>query len=135
MTDLVGTTLKDQYFLRRLVDSGGTANVYQAWDRVRSTNMAVKILRHDLSSDSRLIIMFEEEAALLRQLQHPNIVRLYEFDKQDNIVYFIMDWVDGSNLRQAITKNQKPFTFDETLHILEPISIALNYAHQKKIFH
>jgi serine/threonine protein kinase len=135
MAGLEGTTLKDQYFLRKKVGSGGSADVYQAWDKKRSTPMAVKVMRQDLANDARLIKMFEKEAALLRQLSHPNIVRLYEFDKQDNIVYFIMDWVEGSDLKQAILKNQKPFTLESVIHILEPISVALDFAHKEMVFH
>jgi serine/threonine protein kinase len=135
MSDLVGTTLKDQYFLTRIVGSGGSADVYLAWDRKRSTHMAVKIMRQDLSNDERLIKMFEKEAALLNKLQHPNIVRLYEFDKQGQIIFFVMDWVKGSDLKKSILEKQGPFPLNEVDRILAPISIALEYAHKEKIFH
>jgi eukaryotic-like serine/threonine-protein kinase len=135
MADLLKTTLNNQYFLRKFVDSGGTADVYQAWDRKRSTNMAVKVLRQDLANDSRLIRMFEEEAALQNKLTHPNIVRLYEFGKQEKILFLVMEWIDGSDLRKAINESQKPFSLDKVTSILVPICSALDFAHKENVFH
>jgi serine/threonine-protein kinase len=135
MANLVGKTLCDRYFLRELIGSGGTADVYQAWDNLRSTRMAIKVLRHDLAISPRFFQMFAKEAELLRKLEHPNIVRLYEFEKDKDVVFIVMDWVEGSNLRQSITNRHRPFSLEETSHILQPVCSALNYAHQQKVFH
>jgi serine/threonine protein kinase len=135
MPDLEHTILSKRYFLKQKVGSGGSADVYQAFDRLRSADMAVKVMRQDLANDSRLIKLFEQEAAILRQLDHPYIVRLYDFDKQDKIVFFVMEWVEGSDLKQAIAKKKKPFTLEEVIRILEPVSAALTYAHNKEYFH
>jgi len=135
MSSLVGTTLVDRYFLREAVGSGGMADVYLAWDSLRSSRMAVKVLRRDLAENRRFYEMFRKEAELLRKLEHPSIVRLYEFDKHENIVFIVMDWVEGTNLRQAISDRRKPFTLDEAAFILQPVCSALNYAHQNQIYH
>jgi len=135
MTDLVNTTLKKQYFLRRLVGSGGMADVYLAWDTLRATKMAVKVLRRDLASSQRFNQAFEKEAKFLSELQHPNIVRLYEFGKDGSTVFIVMAWVDGSDLRQKIAGRGRPFSLDEVAHILQPVCSALNYAHQMRVYH
>jgi serine/threonine protein kinase len=135
MGDLIHTTLKEQYFLRRIIGSGGSGDVYQAFDRKRDTNMAVKVIRQDLADDNHLIKLFEQEAAILKKLSHPNIVRLYEFDKQDRIAFFVMDFIEGSDLRQAITKKQQPFTLEEVKKILDPICKALTFAHNEQYYH
>jgi eukaryotic-like serine/threonine-protein kinase len=135
MSDLIGVTLKDQYFLRESAGTGGMADVYQAWDKIRSTRMAVKVLRRDLSNNPRFFRTFSQEARLLKQLQHPNIVRLYDFDKEGDIVFIIMDWVEGNDFHKLIVDRHRPFTFDEILHFLEPTCTALNYAHQNQVFH
>jgi len=135
MKTLIGTTLLDRYFLRELIGSGGMADVYQAWDKLRATKMAVKVLRRDLANSPRFFQMFAQEAELLRKLEHPNIVRLYEFDKQDDLSFIVMDWIDGSNLREVLRKREKPLTLDEVSSILEPVCSALNYAHQNKVYH
>lgn len=135
MTELTRVTLRNRYFLREQIGSGGMADVYQAWDNLRATRMAVKVLRRDLAQSARFNRMFEQEAELLRKLEHPNIVRLYEFDKEGDVIFIVMDWVEGTNLRQAINDHQKPFNLEEVSHILQPVSAALNYAHQNKVFH
>jgi serine/threonine protein kinase len=135
MSGLERTTLNKQYFLKRKIGSGGSADVYQAFDRKRDTDMAVKVMRQDLADDNRLIKLFEQEAAILKKLSHPNIVRLYEFDKQDRVAFFVMDYIDGSDLKQAIAKNQKPFTLEEVKRILDPICKALTFAHTEQYYH
>ena len=135
MNDLVGRTLLDRYFLRESVGAGGMADVYLAWDMLRSSKMAVKVLRRDLASNPRFFQMFAKEAEYLRKLEHPNIVRLYEFEKDGDIAFIVMDWIDGSNLRQAIINHKKPFTIDEVRYILAPVCSALNYAHQNQVYH
>lgn len=135
MTDLTHVTLLNRYFLREQIGSGGMADVYQAWDNLRATRMAVKVLRRDLAQSGRFNRMFEQEAELLRKLEHPNIVRLYEFDKEGDVVFIVMDWVEGTNLRQAINDRKRPFSLEEVSHILGPVCAALNYAHQNSVFH
>jgi len=75
MTTLKGATLNKQYFLRELVGSGGMADVYLAWDTLRSAKMAVKALRRDLSQNHGVLDAFEREAVLLQGLTHLFIVR------------------------------------------------------------
>jgi serine/threonine-protein kinase len=135
MTELLGATLLDRYFLRQHVGSGGTADVYLAWDNLRSAKMGVKVLRRDLANNSRFFQMFAREAELLRKLEHPSIVRLYEFERDGENVFIVMDWIDGTNLRQAIVNHKKPFTMEEVLQIIQPVCSALNYAHQNQVFH
>jgi serine/threonine protein kinase len=135
MINLVGNTLRDRYFLRELVGSGGMADVYLAWDKMRSAKMAIKVLRRDLANNPRFFQMFAKEAELLRKLEHPHIVRLYEFEKESEVAFIVMDWVDGTNVRQAITDRKKPFTLEEVNSILQPVCSALNYAHQNRVFH
>jgi len=111
------------------------ADVYLAWDALRSSRMAVKVLRRDLAENRRFYDMFRKEAELLRKLEHPSIVRLYEFDKHEDIAFIVMDWIDGTNLRQAISDRKTPFSLDEVAFILQPVCSALNYAHQYQIYH
>lgn len=135
MSNLTQVTLKNRYFLRDYIAQGGTADVYQAWDNLRATRMAIKVLRRDLAQSAQFNRMFETEAELLRKLEHPNIVRLYEFDKDGDIVFIVMDWVEGTSLRQAIDDRKSPFNLDEISRILQPVCAALNYAHQNKVYH
>lgn len=135
MSNLVGQTLKKRYFLRASVGSGGMAEVYTAWDNKRSATMAVKVLRRDLALNPRFFQMFAKEAEYLRQLNHPSIVRIYEFDREGDIVFIVMDWVEGKNLRQALENRKGPLPLAEVSRILMPVSSALYYAHQNRVYH
>lgn len=135
MSNLEGITLCNRYFLSQKVGSGGMAHVYMAWDKTRSAKIAVKILRRDSENHTRMFQMFAKEAELLRKLEHPYIVRIYEFDREGEIFFLVMDWVEGTNLRQAIDEHKGPFSMEEVSHVLQPICSALNYAHQNQIFH
>jgi serine/threonine-protein kinase len=135
MSDLTGHSLLNRYFLRQQVGTGGMADVYLAWDNLRSAKMAVKVLRRDLVHNPRFFQMFTKEAELLRKLEHPNIVRLYEFDRQGDAAFIVLDWVDGTNLRQSISERGRPFDLEYTSRILQPLCSALGYAHQSQVFH
>ena len=135
MDNLIETTLKNQYFLRRLVGSGGSADVYLAWDKMRNSNMAVKVLRRDLAMNRRFHQAFEKEAKLLEGLKHPNIVRFYEYQRQGDIAFIVMDWVDGVNLRKKFGELGRPLSLGEVAQILQPVCSALHYAHQMDVFH
>jgi serine/threonine protein kinase len=132
---LKDTVLKNQYFLRELVGSGGMADVYLAWDKLRSAKMAVKVLRSDLAGNAKFYKAFEKEAHLLEELQHPYIVRLYEFDREKDIVFLVMAWVSGVDLKKRITNLNRPLSLPEISQVLQPICSALHFAHQKKAYH
>lgn len=135
MTDLTGHTLLNRYFLREHIGSGGMADVYQSWDNLRSAWMAVKVLRRDLAATPRFFQLFAKEAEWLRKLEHPNIVRLYEFDRDNDIIFIVMEWVDGASLFKKITDRKEPFSLDDISRILQPVCSALFYAHKKQVFH
>ena len=135
MTELVGQSLLGRYFLREHIGAGGMADVYLAWDNLRSIEMAIKVLRRDLARDSRFFQRFEREAELLRELEHPHIARIYEFDHENDIVFLVMEWIQGTSLRDKIEDKGKPFSVKNTISVLHPLSTALFYAHQKGVFH
>ncbi|MGD2251606.1 MAG: FHA domain-containing serine/threonine-protein kinase [Anaerolineales bacterium] len=135
MAELKGKTLLKRYFLRKHIGSGGMADVYLAWDKRRGAEMAVKVLRRDLIHNAHFSRMFAIEAELLRKLEHPNIVRIYEFQRQGDIAFLVMDYVEGTNLRDEIGKRKKPIAVSRISQILKPVSVALNYAHKNGVFH
>ncbi len=135
MTTLKGATLNKQYFLRELVGSGGMADVYLAWDTLRSAKMAVKALRRDLSQNRGVLEAFEREAVLLQDLTHPFIVRFYESGSERGITYIVMAWVDGIDLKKRIEALNRPLSLGEIIPILQPVCSALNFAHQKGFYH
>ena len=135
MSGLEKQMLRQQYFLRRLAGQGGMADVYEAWDQLRSAKVAVKVMRGQGANQTAFTKSFQDEAAILKKLEHPNIVRLYDFDSQNNIVFLVMDWIDGINMRDLVQKKRAPLSVEEVSQILAAISSALNYAHLLGVFH
>ncbi len=141
MTDLTGTTLNNNYFLRELLGGGATANVYLAWDKTRSTQLAVKVLHEELAGDPGFQKMFKKEAEFMRELRHQNIVRLFDFgeDSRDRsrnkIVFIAMEYVKGPNLHGLLTDRKKPLGLKETSQVLAAVCKALHFAHLSKVLH
>jgi serine/threonine protein kinase len=135
MQNLKDSVLKNQYFLREFVGSGGMADVYLAWDKLRSSKMAVKILHRDLAENRKFLQALDNEARSLKKLGHPYIVRLFEYGSEKDIVYIVMAWIDGIDLKKRILSLKRSFSPAEAGKILEPICSALNFAHQKGIYH
>jgi len=135
METLSGRTLGNRYYLRELVGSGGMADVYLAWDQLRNAKMAVKVLRRDLSVNTHFFDRFANEAEILRRLEHPNIVRLFEFEREDDFAFIVMQWVDGSNLRQILNKSHRVLSLEDCSRVLGSVCSALHYAHENKIYH
>jgi eukaryotic-like serine/threonine-protein kinase len=142
MSNFTGKILQNNYFLRQHIGKGATADVYLAWDKVRHSELAVKVLHHELARDSRFINMFKKEAEFMRELRHPNIVRLFDFGEDKNTdkttgktVFIVMDYIKGSNLRGLLLERKAPFTIDEVSQILAAICKALYFAHQSKVLH
>jgi serine/threonine protein kinase len=134
-TDLTGETLCERYFLRELRGSGGMADVYQAWDRIRSAKMAIKVLHPGIEQQSLEYKLFEKEAELLRKLEHPYIVRLYEFEHHGQLLFLVMDWIEGTDLRQKIVDIKHPFPLEDISRILHPVCSALHFTHQNQVYH
>jgi serine/threonine-protein kinase len=139
MVELTGITLNHKYFLRELIGRGRMANVYLAWDQLRSTELAVKVLHSELASESRFLNMFKKETQFMRDLPHPNIVRLYDFGIEkrgaEKIVFIVMDYKKGCDLRRLLARRGLPLGTDEASQVLAAVCKALYFAHQSNVLH
>ncbi|NMC47677.1 MAG: protein kinase [Chloroflexi bacterium] len=135
MEDLTGRTLLGNYFLESRKGSGKIAEVYKAWDARKSVPVAVKVLRAGKQNGQNFYQYFSHEAELMSHLEHPNIVRFYDFCNDGGIVFIVMDWVEGSNLKEIIQRMHTPFNLETALVVMKPVASALNYAHTQKIIH
>jgi len=111
------------------------ADVYLAWDQSRNTKMAIKVLRRDLGNNPHFFDRFATEADILRKLEHPNIVRLFDFEREGEIAFIVMQWVDGSNLRQVLTNSKRILSLEDCSRVLGAVCSALHYAHENQIYH
>ncbi|MBX7244509.1 MAG: protein kinase [Candidatus Sumerlaeaceae bacterium] len=112
---------------------GGMGVVYKARQVRLDRLVALKVLHEQFSRDPHFIERFTREARALASLSHPNIVVLHDFGQVNDRFYFLMEYVDGSNLRQLIQSHKmKPA---EALAIVPKLCDALQYAHDNGIVH
>jgi serine/threonine protein kinase len=112
---------------------GGMGMVYKARQTKLERLVALKILPQETSSDSSFAERFTREARALARLNHSNIVTVYDFGQAGTLSYFVMEFVDGVNLRQLLRSS--PIAPRETLQIMSQICDALQYAHDEGIVH
>jgi serine/threonine protein kinase len=116
-----------------LLGSGGMGAVYKARQREIDRLVALKILPPEAASEPGFAERFTREARALAKLSHPNIVALHEFGHVDGLHYFIMEFVDGLNLRQLELAGK--LSPREALQIIPQICEALQFAHDEGIVH
>ncbi|HET6323700.1 MAG TPA: protein kinase [Planctomycetaceae bacterium] len=112
---------------------GGMGIVYKARQRQLNRPVAVKILPPASGERAAFAERFTREAQALARLNHPNIVQVYDFGQTDDLFFFVMEYVDGVNLR-ALMRDGK-LTPEEALKIVPQICEALQFAHDEGIVH
>ncbi|MEZ6123539.1 MAG: serine/threonine-protein kinase [Planctomycetaceae bacterium] len=112
---------------------GGMGIVYRARQIELDRIVALKILRPGISNDAGFAERFQREARALAKLNHPNIITVYDFGRRDSLYYFIMEYVDGTNLRHLERSgNLSP---REALQVVPQVCAALQYAHDNGVVH
>jgi len=129
--DLVGKKL-GEYEIVEHIGRGATADVYKALQPKLNRYVAIKVLSPLFADERAFRERFVREARAIAQLDHPNILPVYDFDQQDNLVYIVMQYVDAGSLADLLGK---PLPLDFVLEILEQVGSALSYAHSQGIVH
>ena len=101
--DHLRTALRETYAVEREIGQGGMATVYLAEDRKHHRQVAIKVLRPELSSTLGTE-RFLREIRLAAKLQHPHIVPLYDSGSADGLLYYVMPFVDGESLRDLLER-------------------------------
>ena len=92
----------DDYRIVREIGRGGMGLVFEAIDQSLHRRVAIKVLPSGLLSDPRNLDRFRREARAVARLRHPNIVSVFGVGQSDQYHYYVMDYIDGINLRQWI---------------------------------
>jgi serine/threonine-protein kinase len=123
------------YVIEQAIAAGGCGTVYRARHKVLGRRAAIKVLSRDLASSREMLQRFEREARAVNQIQHPNIVDVYDFSKlEDGRPYYVMELLEGVSLAEMM-RRQTRLTPPEVLEILEPVCAALDAAHRAGIVH
>lgn len=125
--------LADQYTIEREIGAGGMATVYLAHDQKHNRNVAVKVLRPELAA----VIgteRFLKEIEVTANLQHPNILPLFDSGEADSFLFYVMPYIDGESLRAKLDRETQ-VSLGECVRIGEAVANALAYAHQRGVIH
>jgi predicted Ser/Thr protein kinase len=116
-----------------LIGKGGMGAVYRARQAALDRIVALKILPPQVATGSNFVERFNREARALARLNHPNIVAVYEFGQAGGLSYFVMEYVDGVNLREL--ERAGKLSPREALQIVPQICEALQFAHDEGVVH
>ncbi len=138
----VGSVLRDRFLLKERVAGGSMGVVYKALDRRMAEAgagehwVAIKILSPQLSQNAQALRALQQEAAKGRCLTHSNIVRFIDLDRDDDLYFIVMEWLDGQNLAEILDSSDgKAMGIEEAIDIVEQTCRALDYAHRCGIVH
>lgn len=129
-----GQKINDRYEVVRSIGEGGMANVYLGYDMILDRNVAIKVLRGDLSGDEKFVRRFQREALSASSLSHPNIVEMYDVGEDDGLYYIVMEYVEGKTLKQLL-KKRGSLTISEALDIMLQLTDGMTHAHDSYIIH
>src|SRR5262245_14221097 len=122
-----------QLDILELLGQGGMGAVYKARQRGLDRLVAVKVLPPQVGRDPAFAERFTREARALARLSHPNIVAVHDFGQADGLYYFVMEYVEGVNLRQTMRGGS--LTSKDALAIVPQLCAALQFAHDEGIVH
>ena len=134
MSDLSGTTL-GQYQIIKPIGQGGMAKIYLAYQPSVKREVALKVLPYILQENVSFVNQLSQEVDVIAHLQHPQIIPVYDFGKQDDQIYIVMAYIRGGTLADRIDQASNGLPDQETIRLLDLISKGLDYAHSKGIVH
>src|SRR4029079_13846838 len=129
---MIGSQI-NQYKILEKIGSGGQGTVYKTLDTKLNRTAVIKILPPELTQKTANCRLFEREAQLCSQFDHPNICTIYDFHQADGVFYIAMQYIDGKNVRQLVSG--RPLELRSALSIAIQVTDALAYAHSKNIIH
>jgi len=132
MTLPAGTRL-GPYEIVAPLGAGGMGEVYRARDPKLNREVAIKVLPVAVAQDAERLARFEREAQLLASLNHPNIAAIYGLDDEGDVLFLVLELVEGEELADRLKRGAIPL--DEAQEIAKQIALALEEAHEKGIVH
>lgn len=132
-----GTTsglLLGDYLIQDVIGAGGMGQVYLAEHRRMDRRVALKMLPDAVAEDSQSVLRFQREVRAAAKLSHPNVVAAYDAGEDDGLHYFVMEWVEGTDLSRLIKQNGKLPVAKAVNYVLQAAR-ALEYAHVEGVIH
>jgi serine/threonine protein kinase len=124
----------DKYLLLDLLGRGGMGRVYLARDTRLNRNVALKILSQERMNNPRAIARFQREAKVGAQLQHENLVRVYDEGDDDGVRFLVMEYIEGKNVGQVIAE-LGAIPWSTTAKLGRQVALGLDHARLKGLIH
>ncbi|RKX26761.1 MAG: hypothetical protein DRP47_07685 [Candidatus Zixiibacteriota bacterium] len=121
------------YIVTGKIGQGGIAVIYKGHQASLDRDVAIKVLSSKLTDDPDIVRRFERESMVIARLNHPNIVHIIDKGQASNRYYFVMDYIDGTSLREVIDSEKIPM--NTKLDMIVQVCKALDYAHKNGVIH
>ena len=132
-TSLVGKEISGCVILQKVAE-GGMGAVYKARHKALNRIVCVKILSPSLANDKKAVELFLTEARAIAEIDHPNIVNVYNVGREQGYYFIVMSFIEGETLSQII-KKKKVLPLSQILELFEGVLLGLDAAHNKGIIH
>jgi serine/threonine-protein kinase len=134
MSDPGPTVYNGRYELHRRLGRGGMAEVYLARDQLLDRPVAVKVLFPEFATDPSFVERFRREAQAAANLNHPNIVGVYDWGEASGTYFIVMEYVDGRTLSE-ILRSDGPLHPDRAADVAADVAAGLGFAHRNGVVH
>ncbi len=129
-----GTVIAERYEIIETLGRGGMGQVYRVYDKKIEGEVALKIIKPEISSNKKTIERFRNEMKLAREISHRNICRMYDLNEENGTYFLTMEYVPGENLKSFIRRSERP-SIGKTIRIAKQIGEGLAEAHRQKVIH
>ena len=123
-----------RFTLKESLGRGSFGEVFRAYDPDLKQDVALKVLHQGLMADLNFVAKARKEASLVQQIQHPNVVKIFEINEIDGRAYIEMEFIDGRPLADILKSGQR-YNNQQIVSFIEQISSALEATHKQKIIH
>jgi len=133
-----GKKLSNRYLIEDMLGQGGMSAVYKATDPNLKRVVAIKMIHTHLSENPDFVSRFEEEAAAVAQLRHPGIIQVFDFNKDDDVYYMVLEFVPGEtfqDLLKRLNNDDRRLPADKVAKYMAGVCDAVDYAHQRGMIH
>lgn len=130
-----GSILGGRYEIVDLLGRGGMGMVYRAHDRMLDEDVAIKVLRRDLTGAPEMAARFRSEIKLARRVSHPNVCRIHEYGEDSGLSFISMALLDGKDLKQILGSHPEGLPTDEAFDVAIQVAGGLGAIHAAGIIH
>jgi serine/threonine protein kinase len=134
----IGRAIGGRYKIEEYIAQGGMSAVFKASDPNLQRTVAIKLIHQHLSNDPEFVRRFEQEAAAVARLRHPNILQVYDFNHDDHIYYMVMEFVPGQTLKdklKTLSAAHQRLPLKDIISIMTTLCEAAAYAHEQGMVH